>query len=326
MHKISVIVPVYNMEKYIHRCINSILDQTFKDFELILVDDGSLDKSGKICDLYSEKDNRIKVIHKKNGGLSDARNTGLDIAQGEFISFVDSDDYIESDMYEKLLIACEVNNSKIAMCGRYNVHGEEVKPMFSFEGLKIWDSKKAIENLLTWDNIDSSACDKLFNRDLFNGVRFPVGKYSEDIFVMARIIHNAGKVVHIGEAKYYYFHRSNSITTEKFSEKKLDLIDANKTVADLVHDKYSELSLKAESFQLKGILYLFELLQTKDSKENFPQQYVLLKQLTFRHLFKIIINPYIKNRLKTKAVLMLTGLYPFVKIINKNSNSTESNC
>ncbi len=161
---ISVIVPVYNVEEYIHRCIDSILAQTFKEFELILVDDGSPDQSGKICDEYALIDSRIKVIHKKNGGLSDARNAGLEVAQGEYIGFVDSDDFIESDMYEKLLEACKENSSQIAMCGRYNVLGEELHPLFSFEGHMIWESREAIGNLLTWNNIDSSACDKLFMR------------------------------------------------------------------------------------------------------------------------------------------------------------------
>lgn len=329
MPKISIIVPVYNVEEYIHRCIKSILTQTISDFELILVDDGSMDNSGKICDLYSEKENRIKVIHKKNGGLSDARNAGLDIAQGDFIGFVDSDDYIEPDMYEKLLLACEANNSKMAMCGRYNAFDQIVQIVFSFEGHKIWESKEAIEHLLTWDNIDSSACDKLFSKDLFSEVRFPVGKYNEDVFIMIEIIHHSGKIVHIGEAKYYYFKRSNSITNEKFSEKKLDLLDANQRVIEFVKDKYPDLSIKADSFQLKGIIYLYELLQPKETKENFRNSYEMLKRLTSRSLIEIIKNPYIKNKLKTKALLMCMGIYPGVKSLKQKitrlSKATDKN-
>lgn len=315
--RVSIIVPVYNVEKYINRCIDSILSQTFTDFELILVDDGSPDKSGEICDEYAKKDKRIKVIHKKNGGLSDARNVGLEIAKGDFIGFVDSDDYIELDMYEKLLEACEENNSRIAMCGRFNVFGEVIEPFFSFSGYKIWKSKEAIENLLTWDNIDSSSCDKLFNRELFRDIRFPVGKYNEDIYVMTRIIHNSGKVVHIGEAKYYYYHRPNSITTELFSEKKLDLLEANYEVVKLVNDYYPELKLKADSFQLKGIIYLSGLLQDKNYKNLYSNSYKLIMKNLYLNLFKIIYNPYIDKEMKMKAIIMATKLYAPIKNIKR---------
>lgn len=313
MPKISIIVPVYDVEKYINRCIESILAQTFMDFELILVNDGSPDQCGKICDKYAENDTRIKVIHKKNGGLSDARNFGLEIAQGDFVGFVDSDDYIESDMYEKLLEACEENNSKLAMCGRYKVLGEELQPIFSFKGHKIWESREAIENLLTWNNIDSSACDKLFRRDLFEQIRFPVGKYNEDIYIMTQIIHQSEKIIHIGDAKYYYFHRPNSITTEKFSEKKLDLLAANRKVIELVTDYYPDLSLKAESFNLKGIIYLSGLLQDKRCKKEYLSSYNLINNHLSHNLFKILSNPHINGRLKVKAILTATNIYSIVR-------------
>ena len=309
MPKISIIVPVYNVEEYIHRCIDSILAQTFTDFELILVNDGSPDQCGKICDEYAENDSRIKVIHKKNGGLSDARNAGLEIAQGEYIGFVDSDDYIEHDMYEKLIEACKEDNSQLAMCGRYKVLGEELKPMFSFKGRKIWQSREAIEKLLTWDNIDSSAWDKLFSRNLFEELRFPVGKYNEDIYIMTQIIHQAGKIVHIGDAKYYYFHRLDSITTENFSEKKLDLLEANQKVTELVKKYYPHLEMKVESFNLKGIIYLSGLLQDKHCKKEYSMSYNLIKKQLYNNIYKIIGNPYIGRITKAKAVLVAINLY-----------------
>lgn len=321
MPKISIIVPVYNVEEYIHRCIDSILAQTFKEFELILVDDGSPDQSGKICDEYARNDNRIRVIHKKNGGLSDARNAGIAVAQGDYFGFVDSDDYIESDMYEELLEACIVHNSKIAMCGRYNVYENEIQPFFSFEGFKVWNSREAIEKLLTWDNIDSSACDKLFSRNLFEELRFPVGKYNEDIYIMTQIIHQAGKIVHIGDAKYYYFHRLDSITTENFSEKKLDLLEANQKVTELVKKYYPHLEMKVESFNLKGIIYLSGLLQDKHCKKEYARSYNLIKKQLYNNIFKIIVNPYIGRSAKAKALLMAINLYaPARKIKNILSN------
>ncbi len=323
MPKISIIVPVYNVEEYIHRCIDSILAQTFTDFELILVNDGSPDQCGKICDEYAKKHNRIKVIHKKNGGLSDARNAGLDISQGDFIGFVDSDDYIEHDMYEKLIEACKEYNSKLAMCGRYKVLGEELKPMFSFKGHKIWESREAIEKLLTWDNIDSSACDKLFSRNLFEELRFPVGKYNEDIYIMTQIIHQAGKIVHIGDAKYYYFHRTDSITTEKFSEKKLDLLEANQKVSELVKKYYPHLEMKVESFNLKGIIYLSGLLQDKYCKNHHLISYNLMKKELSNNIFKIISNQHIDTRLKIKAILIATKIYSTFRSIKQKLGLTR---
>lgn len=314
MVKISIIVPVYNVEKYIHRCIDSILSQTFTNFELILVDDGSPDLCGKICDEYEKKDKRIKVIHKKNGGLSDARNAGLEVAQGEFIGFVDSDDYIESDMYEKLLKACELNNSKIAMCGRYNVIGENMYPLFSFEGCKIWESREAIDNLLSWENIDSSACDKLFSKELFENIRFPVGKYNEDIFVMCHIIHNSGKIVHIGDAKYFYFHRQNSITTEKFSEKKLDLLEATGKVISFVKDNYPNLYAKSLSFHYKGIIYLITLFDSK-TKEKHQRSYLLLKKMLRKNFILIVLNKYVDKKVKFITVLNFINLFYFLRKI-----------
>jgi glycosyltransferase involved in cell wall biosynthesis len=322
MPKVSIIVPIYNVEKYLYKCIDSILDQTFSDFELLLVNDGSPDTCGEICNEYAKKDKRIKVIHKENGGLADARNAGLDIATGEYIGFVDSDDFIESDMYEKLLNACMLNEASISMCGRYNVFENELKPLFSFNGIKVWNSKEAIERLLTWDNIDSSACDKLFKKDLFHNIRFPVGKYNEDIFVMTKILSKANKIVHIGVSKYYYYHRTNSITTETFSEKKMDLIDASKKVLDFVIEKYPDVRSKAVSFHLKGIIHLVRILQSNELKTKYPYAYEKLNELLRQNMFSIITSKYIDFKRKIISVLMVTNTFEiFRKIYKLKSNN-----
>ncbi|MFA7205411.1 MAG: glycosyltransferase [Saccharofermentanales bacterium] len=313
MPRISIVVPVYNVEKYVRRCIDSILAQTLTDFELILVDDGSPDNCGEICDEYKIKDERVVVIHKSNGGLADARNTGIEIAKGDFVGFVDSDDYIDPDMYEKLLKACLEHDSKIAMCGRYNVFEEELQPVFSFQGEEVWDSEKAIGNLLTWDNIDSSACDKLFAGDLFKTTRFPVGKTNEDIYIISGIIHDAGKIVHIGESKYYYLQRPDSITSGKFSDKKLDLLDANRKVVEFVNSNYPDLRRKAESFQYKGIIFLSELMYNEQLKIKYPDSYRCVRRELNHNLLKILFNPFINRRKRIKAAMMAAGVYHMVK-------------
>ena len=183
MPEISIIVPVYNVEKYLTRCIDSILNQTFTDFELILVDDGSTDKSGVICDKYSKIDSRIKVIHSKNEGAAQARNYGLDIAKGKFIGFVDSDDYINRDMYQILYENINKYNCDICVCGHQSFQ-DKVKVAFedSKEEIIEFDNKLALKNYFL-DYEDSERVmytiiwDKLYRRELFKNLRFPKGKF-----------------------------------------------------------------------------------------------------------------------------------------------------
>lgn len=319
MPEISIIVPIYNVEKYIHRCIDSILSQTFSDFELLLIDDGSPDRCGEICDEYAKKDHRIRVIHKENGGLSDARNTGLDIAKGNYFSFIDSDDFIEIDFYKELLEACKKNEADISMCGRYNVYDEKKKVGFAFGGQKIWNSKEAIGNLLIWNNIDSSACDKLFKKHLFNGIRFPIGRYNEDIYIMTNILNKASKIVHVGKAMYYYYHRKESITTESFSERKLDLLDASQQISDFININYPDLNEKSDSFYFNSIIFLYSLFKNKESIHKYNNVYNKIKKLMSVNFKNIMFCKYISKKKKILTLMLITHTYPlwikFKKII-----------
>lgn len=293
--KISIIVPVYNVEKYIDRCIQSILAQTYTNFELILVDDGSPDKCGKICDEYAKKDMRIKVIHKKNGGLGDARNCGLSIATGEYIGFIDSDDYIESDMYEKLINACIEKKSDIAVCGRYDVVDGKLKKRFSFEGTKVLSNSEAIKAILTTNNIDSSACDKLFRKKLFENIRFPKGKLNEDIYVMTKIISNSNRVVHIGESKYYYDHRPNSITTKCFSNRNMDSVEAAKEVLEYIKQNYPEFKKEADFFHYEIVSYTLSTINSRELKVKYRDCFNELRKIIFKNTINIITNKYINS-------------------------------
>ena len=170
---ISVIVPVYNVQKYVKKSVESILQQTYKNLEIILVDDGSTDESGDICDMLACSDNRVTVIHKKNGGLSDARNAGLDRATGEFVGFVDSDDYIEKNMYEVLEERLNINGADISCCGRYVVQESDGRKTsyFTSAGEEVLSPCQAIGKLLIWDGCDSAAWDKLYKAELFRNHR-----------------------------------------------------------------------------------------------------------------------------------------------------------
>lgn len=215
--KLSIIVPVYQVEAHIDECITSILDQTFRDFELILVDDGSLDRCPTICDVYAQKDSRIRVIHQKNQGLSAARNTGLQAARGDYIGFVDSDDFIEASMYEKLLDNLEREKADISVCGRYKVWGDKKIQEQKSNVYKVMDSAQALAlmNTNVLGYFDVAAWDKIYKRSCFKGIEFPEGKLCEDWFVMYMLFFNAHRIVYDSIPLYNYRQRTGSITHGK---------------------------------------------------------------------------------------------------------------
>lgn len=217
-NKISVIIPIYNVEKYIHECIDSVRNQTYTNLEIILVDDGSTDSCATICDEYAKKDSRIRVIHKENGGLSDARNAGLEIATGKYIGYVDSDDYIALDMYEHLYNACEENEAEIAVC-RFHTFTDKIQlcenvvnrnKVYNSKGILLAYIDESVEELIT-----PSAWSKLYRRDCIQGLQFPKGKLCEDIVYTTKAFYNAKKVVYVDRELYFYRNRPGSIMTEK---------------------------------------------------------------------------------------------------------------
>ncbi len=228
---ISIIVPIYNVEKYLRKCIDSIVNQTYKNLEIILVDDGSPDNCGAICDEYAKKDERIKVIHKENGGLSDARNAGIDAATGKYIGFIDSDDYIAPDMYEKLYFAMFKAKADIAISNFLYVD-EEGKasdknnnlPIQNeiLSGRQILDQKMCRPKYCYW----VVAWNKLYKKSIFDDIRYPVSKIHEDEFVIHNIYAKAARVACISDALIYYVQRADSIMGREKSMKRLDFAEA----------------------------------------------------------------------------------------------------
>lgn len=226
---ISIIVPVYNVEKYINKCIDSLINQTYKDLEIILVDDGSTDSSGKICDEYKKKDKRIKVIHKINGGLSSARNEGIKIAKGNYLGFVDSDDYVNIKMYEILMDCAKEYELDIVQC-KFNWFNDEDEikkeknerinliQCKGIESLRKLYNKDYTENIVVWN--------KIYRKELFDDIIFPVGKINEDEFTTYKLFGKCNKVGYIEDKLYNYRKTPNSITNSKFSGKKIDILDA----------------------------------------------------------------------------------------------------
>ncbi|MEH7131458.1 glycosyltransferase, partial [Neobacillus drentensis] len=260
-NKISIIVPIYKVEKYLAKCVESILAQSFKEFELILVDDGSPDRCGEICEEYSKKDNRIKVIHKENGGLSSARNAGISIASGEYIAFVDSDDYLHNRMYELLYKNATENSSDIVICDYFKVRENEISDSFN---LKTNVESKNFTNIealyeLYENNSENFvvAWNKLYKQKLFTDLRFEKGRIHEDEFISHKLLFKSPKVTYLPIKLYYYRQTSNSITRSPFNLKRLDAIYALKDRADFFREiKQKDLQHKAEVKYIQT-LFLF---------------------------------------------------------------------
>ena len=218
MPRLSVIVPVYKVEKYIHKCVDSILNQTFTDFELILVDDGSPDNCGKICDEYAEKDSRVRVIHKENGGLSDARNHGIDAAQGEILGFVDSDDDIYLDMYKSMIEYMDTNNLDVVCADTYVIKNgkRKFKPCYAED--KIFNAPDGVVAILD-GTLDNAAWNKIYKRDVIGDVRYPKGRIYEDVATTYRFVYAAQRVGYMCKPFYNYYKRKGSIVASSFNSK-----------------------------------------------------------------------------------------------------------
>ena len=215
MSKLSIIVPVYKVEQYIHKCVDSILNQTFTDFELILVDDGSSDNCGKICDEYAHKDERVRVIHKENGGVSSARNLGIDEAKGEYISFIDPDDWIELNMYEEIFNYVEESKIDIACFEVYEVKGNKCSAHYRFESNKVFEKEEALYDILV-DVIDNSPCNKVYKKSVWENVRFHIGRRFEDVATIYKTFHKSTKIGYMKKAFYYYLKREGSAIALSF--------------------------------------------------------------------------------------------------------------
>lgn len=223
MPEISVIVPVYKVEKYIKRCVDSILAQTFADFELWLVDDGSPDYCGVICDEYAQKDARVKVIHKKNGGLSDARNAALDVMQGKYVFFVDSDDWISEDALNTMYTALKRTGLKVATGNIVSVREDGTeKVLYS----PTQDEQILIGEELLTTLLRPNACNRLYAVELFQSLRYPVDRLYEDVFIYHKILAQIDGMVLVGKNTYYYLIRTGSIMNSIYSIKFTDIVDA----------------------------------------------------------------------------------------------------
>lgn len=311
--KISVIVPVYKVEEYLDRCINSILNQTFKDFELILVDDGSPDKCGLICDKYAQKDSRIKVIHKENEGLSAARNTGIEIAKGEYIAFVDSDDYIDKRMYEELYNASINNKSDIVICDYQKIYSNNEINNYKLVKKYQIENLSKIQALSRLYDVDSSAYivawNKLYKRSLFDQLRYPNGRLYEDEFITYKLLYYSNNITYLPLRLYYYMQREDSITSmKKNSEDRLDVIFAFKERLEFIYE--NDISYLGQETAQKYIYYLFSIYYNikNNYKDNNDKLYLLRKD--YKKILHIVLK-YIDCTWKEKIALIIFAFNPY---------------
>ncbi len=245
---ITVVVPVYNVEDYLERCFNSIVLQSYRNLEIIIVDDGSTDNSGDICDKLGATDSRVTVIHKKNGGLSDARNAGIDIAKGVYISFVDSDDYIDYRMIENLHKSLVRNDSDISTCAFMpfcGSNGSSIEVGYEFTE-KTFNREGALEEMMYQKSISNSAWGKLYKLSLFgNDIRYPIGKICEDLGTTYKLFARSINITAISYVGYFYLQRAGSILHSSFSEKRLDSLSFSFEQLKYINENYPKISSAA---------------------------------------------------------------------------------
>lgn len=238
---ISIIVPVYNTELYLNQCVESILKQTYKNIQLILVDDGSTDNSGKICDEYALKDKRVEVLHEENSGVSDARNKGLKYAKGEYIGFVDSDDYIKETMYQDMYNLILERNADVSICNFCDVKEDKVTQKNKDSGIQEFTKIQILNELILDRNVQSYVWNKLYKKELFDNIKFPKGKKYEDIETVFYVLEKCNKVVLSSKAEYYYLNRKDSIVNNVNEQTILDYIDIIEKRYKYVSKEYKEL-------------------------------------------------------------------------------------
>lgn len=305
---ISVIIPVYKVEEYLGRCVQSVFKQTYQNLEIILVDDGSPDQCPKLCDEYAKKDSRVKVIHKENGGLSDARNFGIQIARGEYITFLDSDDWISDNCIQVLYENLVKNDSDISIIDTIVSDGTvQSERSFNTYGIKEKNYKpqEALKVILCQTEFNTSAWGKLYKRQLFSEYRFTVGILYEDLDLIYRLFATANKISYTVEGKYYYFQRTDSIMHQKYSESHYVLIDISQRILQFVNKNYPELRQAAECrYVFSNFLVLSEVIL--DSRYKAEQKRI---QMNVRELGDTVIkNPYINRKQKIKTYLLRMGL------------------
>lgn len=312
---ISVIVPVFNVNRYLKKCVDSITSQSFSNLEIIIVDDGSTDDSGKIADELQQNDGRIRVFHKPNGGLSSARNFGIDVAKGRYLAFVDSDDYLEHDFLKELYCELKYNNAEISICGvnyvlengkRYEKHNKGKRIKMNF--------REAFQDMCCGNNFDMAVWNKLFDASLFSNIRFPVGKLSEDYYILYKLIEKANVISFTPLHLYNYLQRKNSISNNK--KINFDFLYAALEQLEYIEKKYKELYEYALFATCSSYLtvYDFHLKSKVKPTQNFVRESKNYINKNLKYLIERKFNFPDKKRFQFRLFVFSKKLYDLVFI------------
>lgn len=296
---ISVIIPVYNVKTYLRECIDSVFAQTYTNIEIILIDDGSSDGSSYICDEYSKLDNRVIVVHQENGGLSSARNAGIQIAQGSYLTFIDSDDYIHIDMLSILLDEIIKYKADIACCSYSSYELQNIKEREDV----LLKKEEAISRLLDENGYKCYAWNKLYKRELFEEIRYPIGKWFEDIITTYKLFSKSQSVVYTNQKLYFYRLRKDSITQSAFSQKDGELLEA----INFVIKDADWLDVMYKKRLVAGYIYYYVHYVKKGviAKADIKDDIYSLKRYIFSNWSLIITNSRISFKFKMELVLLV---------------------
>lgn len=271
MDLVSIIIPIFQVESYLDKCIKSVVNQSYRNLEIILIDDGSSDRCPAMCDTWAEKDRRIRVIHKKNGGLSDARNVGMQVAQGDYVTFIDSDDWVEVRFIEILYKAIIQTKAEISACDFRKIYKKSEKEIVTTDtvNVQLLTPKEAMQDILTDRSLHSVVWNKLYKKELLNNEKFEIDRFHEDEFFSFHIIDKAKKIVYVDIPLYNYRQRHGSIMTS-FSLRHLDILDAYLRRIKLLEEKYPDLAAKDKlNFCIACInLYCEVLIKNKEKKQK----------------------------------------------------------
>ncbi len=315
---ISIIVPVYNVEKYIRRCVDSLINQTYNNLEIILVDDGSPDNSGAICDEYAEMDRRVKVIHKENGGVSSARNVGLDNVHGKYVGFVDADDYIDLHMYEVLYDNLVNNDADISM-GIYameNSAGEFI-PHYNHDVLDVFDKAQTISEMLRQVKYTCSLCDKIFSVKLIGNLRFDeTVSHNEDLLFAYQLMKESNRAVYMSSPMYYYCNNEQSASRVVFSDKNTTMLKAQTIVLEDIKENLSEIYDVALTEYVKTVIFNLNTI-AKSGYQN--KEYIEKLRKIVKDNLKFFLKSYVAKGYKIYAVLIAISFNLYKSAVCKNS-------
>lgn len=313
---ISVIVPVYNVEEYLHYAMSSLLNQTYKNFEVILVNDGSTDSSGQICDKYAKQYNNIFSYHKENGGLSDARNFGITKSKGEYITFLDPDDYLENYALELLIGIQQKNNvdivsTRVKPTEEYNIYAEYKVEEDDFINVLLVDKNKFLEEAF-YDKIATvSACGKLYRKEILK-VQFPVDLIYEDLYIVSELALNTNKIAHTTIQVYNYYRRPGSIVNSRFSEKQYDFFKAIQHNRDIIEKYYSNSKKLKSALNAKEVTGGFSII-ARAAITNMPSV-IKMKSILSENFTDVVRNKNISLKFKVKYICFLLNPKIYYKL------------